>query len=124
MKSSIQVGGFVMVKEMVKNSIWNEFKSTITCLNFPHIICLSETWFNVNCVCNLSGYKLFYKNRETTRGGGVAIYIRNDMTKIIFYPAKLKPKFEKYMNKIFIIFFKITLLKQFQNLCFFDVKNV
>ena len=58
---------------------WDEFNSLINCSNFPHIILISETWFNQSSLTQLNNYSLYSRNRETVRGGGVAIYIRNDL---------------------------------------------
>ena len=58
---------------------WNEFNSLINFLDLPHIIMITETWFNDKSITNLSNYKAFIKNRGVVRGGGVAIYVRNDL---------------------------------------------
>ena len=43
------------------------------------IMSISETWLNDDVMqdYNVSGYTLFYNNRENMRGGGVAIYVNN-----------------------------------------------
>jgi hypothetical protein len=55
----------------------NEFLLLIEDLSHPHIICATETWFNNNSIINIRDYTIYYKNREFSRGGGVAIWIRN-----------------------------------------------
>lgn len=51
-------------------------------------ICVSETWFqpftNNNAV-NIEGYKLYRvdRNSDKTRGGGVAIYLKNCNGKVV-----------------------------------------
>ena len=43
------------------------------------MVLVTETWINALSISQLSNYKLFCKNRETIRGGGVAIYVRRDL---------------------------------------------
>jgi len=58
---------------------WSDLNSLILVLNSPHIILITETWFNTLSICKLDNYNLFCKNREAVRGGGVAIYVRSDL---------------------------------------------
>ena len=58
---------------------WNQFLHFITDLNFPHIIMVSETWFNFNSLRYIKDYSLYSKDRTETIGGGVAIYTRNNI---------------------------------------------
>ena len=58
---------------------WSDFKAQITALDYPHILAISETWFNNSSLTHLENYTLFSLNREQVRGGGVAIYIRSDL---------------------------------------------
>ena len=55
----------------------------VQCLSFNFdVIALSETWLNLYDnldVLNLVGYDLCSKTRQNKRGGGVAMYIRNDI---------------------------------------------
>ena len=55
----------------------------LQCLSFNFdVIDLSETWLNLYDgldVLNLVGYDLCSKTRQSKRGGGVAMYIRNDI---------------------------------------------
>ncbi|RNA06078.1 hypothetical protein BpHYR1_047823 [Brachionus plicatilis] len=74
---------------------WDSFNSLIQVKNFPHIIMVTETWFNSNTVKNLKDYTLFNKDREQIVGGGVAIYIRNDIdsyetTELSFIDKKIE----------------------------------
>ena len=57
---------------------WNEFLLLIHTKTHPHIICITETWFNINSIRNIKGYTIYCKDQQEIRGGGVAIYIRND----------------------------------------------
>jgi hypothetical protein len=59
---------------------WDEFKLVLEYHNKPHIVMVSETWFNIRTLKEVNGYQLFAKDREQIRGGGVAIYVRNDLT--------------------------------------------
>ena len=53
--------------------------SLIDYLKLPHVIMITETWFNINSISKIDKYTLFCKNRDEVRGGGVAIYIRDDI---------------------------------------------
>lgn len=48
---------------------------------YPHIICLQETWLNKNKrIPSIPNYKVAsYLHREDRKGGGVAIYIKNNL---------------------------------------------
>ena len=47
------------------------------------ILCLSETWLkpkNLNSILSLPGYQeSFHQDRITSRGGGVAVYVRHGL---------------------------------------------
>ena len=55
------------------------FNSRINYLNYPHVLMLTETWFNDCSVSKIANYTLFKKNRNIVRGGGIAIYVRSDI---------------------------------------------
>ncbi|XP_065645807.1 uncharacterized protein LOC136076261 [Hydra vulgaris] len=57
---------------------WDEFQARIASLDYPHIIAVTETWFTATSLTNLENYTVYLRNR-TTRGGGVAIYVRKDI---------------------------------------------
>lgn len=46
------------------------------------VICLTETWLNGNVLslANITGYKSYHKVREGRRGGGVSIYINENIS--------------------------------------------
>jgi Reverse transcriptase (RNA-dependent DNA polymerase)/Endonuclease-reverse transcriptase len=47
------------------------------------LIAVSETWLsskNPDKLCNVEGYKLIRNDREGLRGGGVAFFVKNDVT--------------------------------------------
>ena len=58
---------------------WDEFISLINASEFPHILMITETWFNSRSIKIIPNYTLFNKDREQVVGGGVAIYVRNDL---------------------------------------------
>lgn len=58
---------------------WDAFNSLIQANDFPHVVLVTETWFNLRSVKHLDGYSLFNKDREAVIGGGVATYVRNDV---------------------------------------------
>ena len=45
----------------------------------PSIVCVTETWFKITSNFNFKGYNLFRKDRFGSRGGGVAILVRQDL---------------------------------------------
>ena len=63
-------------------STFTEFKAMNYECNFD-ILMLSETWLTENQsllnYVELSGYDLYYNNRENKRGGGVAAYVRESL---------------------------------------------
>ena len=63
-------------------STFTEFEAMNYECNFD-ILTLSETWLTENQnlldYVELSGYDLYYKNRENKRGGGVAAYVRESL---------------------------------------------
>ena len=57
----------------------NDFNSLITHAEFPHVLMITETWFNIDSLTLVENYKLYLKNRIEIIGGGVAICIRDDI---------------------------------------------
>ncbi len=45
----------------------------------PHVIFITETWWKPTSTVNLTNYNVYRKDRLTRQGGGVAIYLRNDL---------------------------------------------
>lgn len=48
----------------------------------PDIIALTETWLNeniTNSVCNITGYSIVRHDRLHGSGGGILLYIKNDL---------------------------------------------
>ena len=60
----------------------DDFISLINTSKFPHILMVTETWFNQKSIKSIPNYTLFNKDREQIIGGGVAIYIRNDLSAV------------------------------------------
>ena len=58
---------------------WDAFNSRIISESFPHLLMITETWFKQNTITNLDNYTLFSNNRSIQPGGGVAIYVRDDV---------------------------------------------
>ena len=54
-------------------------KLVLAMLKSPHIICIAETWFNDRSLKNIESYTIYNRDRETIRGGGVAIYVSNSI---------------------------------------------
>lgn len=45
----------------------------------PDVMLISETWFNEESIRNVDGYAIYYKDRNNRIGGGVCIYIRDNI---------------------------------------------
>ena len=60
------------------------------------VIAIQETW-NIPYpdLVNISGFKLYYKTRPNSRGGGVAFYVKDDIT------CKIKPNLSTFIDKEF-----------------------
>lgn len=49
-------------------------------LSYPEILCFTETWFTEDSAYDINNYQRFSTNRIAMKGGGVAIYVRSDIT--------------------------------------------
>ena len=61
---------------------WNCINSLMEHHKLPHIDMVTETWFSDKSIINMSNYNTYNTNRnhvDSTRGGGVVIYIRDDI---------------------------------------------
>lgn len=47
------------------------------------IICLTETWFTELSVCNIEGYRGFHVYRHQGSGGGVSVYVRDNLNSVM-----------------------------------------
>lgn len=65
------------------------------CLQDCDVIGITETWWDGSHEWNagIDGYKLLRKDRQERRGGGVALYINNqlDSMELLLYCALLRP---------------------------------
>ena len=75
-------------------STFNEF--SLFCKNYDFDLqCLSETWLRSNKhlldYVKLSSFDLLYNNRESTKGGGVACYVKSHIKykRLEIYRAKI-----------------------------------
>lgn len=58
-----------------------EFKKVIEDKEYkPHIICIQETWLKPHLDFVIQGYTSIRRDRQTGNGGGVAIFIKNEVT--------------------------------------------
>lgn len=60
------------------NNKLNDFKAEIVAQGFSQIVFVTETWFGENSVPFIDNYVLYRKDRKS-RGGGVAIYVRENL---------------------------------------------
>ena len=63
------------------NNKFQEFEARLSVMSRPHLVFVAETWFGPESAAGLKGYDLYRKDRPT-RGGGVAIYVRNDLNSV------------------------------------------
>ena len=69
------------------------------------IVGVTETWFgdsNPAIANSIEGYKLFHRDRTAQRGGGVALYLREDLHPVEFEPDQVPAHLE-------IIWIEVTL---------------
>ena len=48
--------------------------------NKPDIICIQESWLKENIYYKLNNYSIIRKERKFTRGGGVCVLVKNNVT--------------------------------------------
>jgi hypothetical protein len=58
---------------------WDELASLLVEKNYPHVLAITETWFNSNSLVKINGYTHYLLNRSEGRGGGVVVYIKEDL---------------------------------------------
>jgi hypothetical protein len=58
---------------------WEELAALLVEKNYPHVLAITETWFNSNSLVKINGYSHYLLNRSEGRGGGVAVYIREEL---------------------------------------------
>ena len=78
-KNSLTELNFFYTNATSLRNKWDEFNSLITLAEFPHVLMITETWFNIDSLTLVENYTLYSKNRIEIVGGGVAIYIRDDI---------------------------------------------
>ncbi len=61
------------------NNKLNEINFFLVKHDFPEILFFTETWFRDDSPAQLENYYLFHNSRYKGHGGGVAIYVRNDV---------------------------------------------
>jgi hypothetical protein len=74
-------GGFINCFYTNATSLGSKMQDLVTRLaqlGYPHLVFIAETWFSKVSACQLDGYELHQRDRES-RGGGVCIYVRNDV---------------------------------------------
>ena len=56
-------------------------------LSYPSVLCLSETWFNINSTQEIPGYLGYHVTRAQGRSGGVSLFVKQTIA------SKLIPEF-------------------------------
>jgi hypothetical protein len=73
----------------------DEFVATVQTLD-PDVVGVAESWANSNILdaeIELEGYKMFRQDRPTDkRGGGVLLYVRNDLDAVEYLPKTEYPE--------------------------------
>ena len=67
---------------------WRQFRRFVAAESYRQVIGIAETWFNYKSLKNIKNYTLFNKDREEIKGGGVALYTRNDLR--AYFPKEKK----------------------------------
>jgi hypothetical protein len=73
---------------LVKSAAIQQLAAELNQLNIGVAI-ITESWFteqHTDCFVNIPGYVLYRKDRHKKKGGGVAIYVRNDISSKIVTP--------------------------------------
>ena len=47
--------------------------------SLPHILIFTETWLSPTFTCSIDGFKVYHTYRSVRKGGGVSIYVRQDL---------------------------------------------
>lgn len=71
------LGGHLNIRSLISKSDQIQHLLLDSNLDF---LCLSETWLNKNApsaAVNVSGFKVFRRDRERSKGGGVMVYVKN-----------------------------------------------
>jgi hypothetical protein len=86
---------------LVKPSALQQLATELTQFNIGVAI-ITETWFNdrhIDQFVNIAGYDIHRKDRLNKKGGGVAIYVRNDIrSKIITPRTDNQPKLTEVLR--------------------------
>ena len=73
----------INIRSLINPTNFTKFESLISALEFkPHIIAVNETWEKPNTVGqhqNLNNYIYFSNPRQKFKGGGVSMYIKNNL---------------------------------------------
>ena len=60
-----------------------ELELYLRCSEWPHVVCVAETWFSELSVPSIGGYTLYGRDRNSVHGhGGVCLYVRGDVRSI------------------------------------------
>lgn len=83
--NNINMEGAFSLIHFNSRSLYKNFEDIKECLskiNKFSVIAVSETWLDADKACEveLEGYELFTKNRINKKGGGVALYVDNDLS--------------------------------------------
>lgn len=67
----------------------SELESLLVVKKMPHLVFVTETWFGSGSAAALSRYSLHKRDRVDKRGGGVAIYFRDDLSVVVVTDEKI-----------------------------------
>ncbi|XP_072050129.1 uncharacterized protein [Amphiura filiformis] len=86
-------------------SLGNKFEEAevVLQLNNVDICVITETWFSSNIPENqlsIPSYNLFFKDRDSKRGGGVGIYVKDDIPATTFDKIKVPTELECIWVKV------------------------
>ena len=78
-------------------SLNNKISEFLCCISEdkPNLIFITETWWNETSTPFIGGYSLYRRDREKTKGGGVAIYVSNKITSAEVVDNELNNKKEQ-----------------------------
>lgn len=79
----------------------------------PHVICIQETWLKPHLDFVIQGYITIRKDRQTGNGGGVAIFVKNEISHRII---EVSVEHESIIVEVFLRGQSITVIN-FYNPC-------
>lgn len=76
----------------------------------PHVICIQETWLKSHLDFVIQGYISIRRDRQTCNGGGVAIFVRNEISHRVI---EVSDEYESIIVEVFLRGQSITVINYY-----------